>query len=156
MSEKIDFLNLFKYKLNLNPWTYKNVIYIFGICAPRRWIWVLLEVCTTTRTKTVKRKSSVLRKLRQDVWRDKTFVRSCIVQSWDIDVTERVRTCLSCIYSCFKLGKTVGSNYIRSILQQANPSVQLFYFKNLWDSSKLNRTEAVMHLVSGNSTLFEI
>ena len=108
--------------------------------------WVLLEVCTTTRTKTVKRKSSVLRKLRQDVWRDKTFVRSCIVQSWDIDVTERVRTCLSCIYSCFKLGKTVGSNYIRSILQQANPSVQLFYFKNLWDSSKLNRTEAVMHL----------
>ena len=78
MSKKIDFLNLFKYKLNLNPWTYKNVIYIFGICAPRRWIWVLLEVCTTTRTKNMKRKSSVLRKLRQDIWRDKTFVRSCM------------------------------------------------------------------------------
>ena len=43
----------FKLKLNLNPWTYKNGFYIFGICAPRRWIWVLLEVCTTTRTKTV-------------------------------------------------------------------------------------------------------
>ena len=43
----------FKLMLNLNPWTYNYVIYIFGICAPRRWIWVLLEVCTTTRTKTL-------------------------------------------------------------------------------------------------------
>ena len=137
MSQKIDFLNLFKYKLNLNPWTYKNVIYIFGICAPRRWIWVLLEVCTTTRTKIVWAEKKIyfwrflflflnfqgytsfltgsrtdlqkysnysswrtdskyvkwntvdlmvreislskvcVRKLRQDIWRDKTFVRSC-------------------------------------------------------------------------------
>ena len=75
-----DFSNLFKYKLNLNPWAYKNGFYIFGICVPRRLIWVLLEVCTTTRTKTVKRKRSVLRKLRQDIWRDKTFVRSCMYQ----------------------------------------------------------------------------
>ena len=44
---------MFKYKLNLNPWAYKNGFYIFGICVPRRLIWVLLEVCTTTRTKTV-------------------------------------------------------------------------------------------------------
>ena len=77
MSEKKDYSNLFNYTLNLNPWAYNNDFYIFGICVPRRLIWVLLEVCTTTRTKTVKRKRSVLRKLRQDIWRDKTFVRSC-------------------------------------------------------------------------------
>ena len=84
MSEKKDYSNLFKCKLNLNPWAYKNGFYFFGICVPRRLIWVLLEVCTTTRTKTVKRKRSVLRKLRQDIWRDKTFVRSCSasLESW--------------------------------------------------------------------------
>ena len=42
------FLN---WNLNMNPWTYSNVSYIFGICASRRWIWVLLGVCTTPRFK---------------------------------------------------------------------------------------------------------
>ena len=43
-----EFLN---WMLNLNPWTYSNVSYIFEICASRRWIWVLFGVCTTPRFK---------------------------------------------------------------------------------------------------------
>ena len=40
-----------KWNLNMNPLTYSNVSYIFGIYASRRWIWVLLGVCTTPRFK---------------------------------------------------------------------------------------------------------
>ena len=59
MSEKKDYSNLFNYTLNLNPWAYNNDFYIFGICVPRQFIWVLLEVCTTTRTKTVRAKKRI-------------------------------------------------------------------------------------------------
>ena len=41
----------FRKQYLLNPWTDLDVIYIFGICAARRIIWVLLGICTAIRLK---------------------------------------------------------------------------------------------------------
>ena len=98
--------------LNLNPWTYSNVIYIFGICAPRRWLWVILEVCTTTTTKTVWAKRRT-RYILDDVLKFLTIYKIIVLNSYNF--SSRGRTDLQ-KYS----NSPSSSNRTKTVMRQDN------------------------------------